>query len=466
VWGVNAVNGVINIVTKSATDTHGVYADSGAGQNGHRQFGDFRLGGQSNDLHWRMYGMGMQDDPSIAPNGLDARDEPSMAQGGFRADWTPSRRDTVTFQGDFYRGISNQDGYTVFAPAHTMRCSTSTILTRWARTLDEDTDWALQLYYWDPYACGYNINSVSTFDLDYQYHLNRGRHDIVWGFGYRNYDERWVGGGTVLAPQDSEQIPSYFVQDTITLVNDRLFATFGSKFDHNSVTDFEYQPTARVTWTPNEKTSVWGAISRASRVPSLIERIYTTPQAEHVLAYEFGVRRQPTERFFWELATFFNRYNDLLTYEQQRVYRNHGSADTYGFEWNGTYTLTERWHLTAWYAFLVQDVDLPIGWTSNFYPGAYPRNEAYFQSGWDLGRNVSLDVMFRYVDALVNAPYFTVDDYFAADIRLAWRPTTHMEMALVGQNLLCGNHREYTYDAGCWPTEVQPAVYGVVSWRY
>lgn len=170
VWGVNAVNGVINIITKSAKDTKGIYADGGGG-NEHRQFGDFRVGGQSDNLHWRMYGLTLKDGPGYVPGPAVADDNPTLNQGGFRLDWTPNRRDTLTIQGNFYGGKDRQAG-TAIPPASVvpMNYDTTTFLTRWRRQVDEDTDWEAQLYYYNPYAIGDNVNQVGTFDFDFQYH--------------------------------------------------------------------------------------------------------------------------------------------------------------------------------------------------------------------------------------------------------------------------------------------------------
>ena len=232
VWGVNAVNGVINIVTKASKDTKGVYIDGGGGDDhGHRDFGDARVGGQSGDWHWRVYGMTMQDGMGYAKPPAVAFDNPSANQGGFRADWTPTRQDTFTIQGDFYDGIDRQWGtYTppIGSPQQ-MDCSMARTLTRWTRKLDEDTDWSLQLYYYNPYGIGPNRNTVANFDMDFQYHFKRDIHDIVCGCGYRNNSEEWIYGPNTIVAEDSEQIPSYFVQDTITLVEDRWFLTLGSK---------------------------------------------------------------------------------------------------------------------------------------------------------------------------------------------------------------------------------------------
>jgi len=463
VWGANAVNGVINIVTKSSKDTHGIYADAGGG-NEHRQFGDFRVGGRSNDLNWRIYGFTMQDEQGYVPLPTAATDDLKLSQGGFRLDWTPSCRDTLTIEGDFGQAKDGQIGYRTPPTAGAyIGCRRTVFLTRWAREVDEDTDWAVQCSYWNPYADGYNLNTVAMFDVDFQHHMKRGRHDIVWGVDYRNNNDGWMTRGFfVFNVHDTEQWPSYFVQDTYTLVDDRLFLTLGTKLDHNSITRFEYQPTVRLAYTPDERTSLWGAVSRAVRTPSLIERLLYTPNSEQELSYELGIRRQPTEKFFWELATFFNRYDDLLAYQTSFRYLNVASADTYGFELNGTYEVNPNWRLTAWYAFLVQDANIPTGYTTIWRPGGSPRNMAYLQSGWDLGENVTFDLMFRYVDSLAMG----IPAYFAGDIRLAWRPQPQLELAVVGQNLFAGNHYEFLSDAGSLPTEVEPGVYGIISWRY
>ncbi|MBN1909453.1 MAG: TonB-dependent receptor [Pirellulales bacterium] len=462
VWGANAVNGVINIVTKAAKDSQGIYVGGGAGDQHHR-FGSARVGGQAGNVHWRMYGFGVKDDPGFVRPPNRAEDEIKVHQGGFRMDWTPTCRDTVTIQGDFYDGKDGQIGwYTPPAIPSPMGCHETRFLTRWSRQVDENNDWSLQFYYYNPYALGSFLNNVATFDCDFQYHMKRDRHDIVWGAGYRNSDELWIWPGFITA-HDTEQIKSYFVQDTITLVDDRLFATFGCKFDRNSVTKYEMQPTARVIWTPSEKTTVWGAISRAVRTPSLIERINSDPRAEDLLAYEIGMRQQPHKRFFWEVALYFNRYHDMLGSAAFFQYDNRGKTDTHGAELNATYEVNDHWRLTGSCSFYSEYTVFATGFTPGYPVSATPRNQFYLQSGWDLSENVTLDVMFRYVDSLMNG---SVPSYFTGDIRLAWRPSKNLELSVVGQNLLCGPHPEFVAVSGTNPTEIEPGVYGMAAWTY
>ena len=480
-WGNNAVNGIINITTKSSKDTKGAYADGGGG-NEHRQFGDVRVGGQSGNMTYRVWGSTMNDNRGYVSPPYIPYDYYQYGEGGFRADWTPSRQDTITLQGDFVNGIDNTWGIlrppgvpppipnTAPPPVSPTPgdFTKTTFLTRWTHKVDEDTDWAAQCYYYNPYCAESSVLNTNTanFDFDFQYHAKRGHHDIICGFGYRNEEEAmYLGFLHTPLQSDSEQIPSYFLQDTITLVDDRLFATFGSKFDNNSITHFEYQPTAKLAWTPNERTSLWAAITRAVRTPSLLERyLGNNVQSEDLLAYELGCRRQASEKMFWELATFFNRYDNLLGSKRPPYlpYENVGKGDTYGFEYNATYEVNPHWHLTGSYTFLIEFVEYPAGYAPAIPAGSTPRNKFYIQSGWDFEDNVSLDVMFRYVDSLP----IGVENYFASDVRLAWRPRKNLEFSVVGQNLLAGRHYEFTFSQLAYPTEVEPGVYGMVSWRY
>jgi iron complex outermembrane recepter protein len=466
-WGNNAVNGIINIITKPSKDTKGVYVDGGGG-NEHSLFGNVRAGGQSGDVTYRVWGSTANDNCGYVSPPLTPDDYYKYGQGGFRADWTPSRQDTITIQGDLVNGDSNPGGF-VLPPVllpDPVGFQKTMFLTRWAHKIDDETDWAAQCYYYNP--CGRSdtlLETNSNFDFDFQYHAKRGPHDIVCGCGYRNDDEKNVLGFLPAPMYDTEQIPSYFIQDTITLVEDRLFATVGSKFDNNSVTNFEYQPTAKLAWTPDERTSWWAAITRAVRTPSLLERHgNNNPQSEDMLAYEVGYRRQASEKLFWELATFFNCYHNLLASTLPPIlpYENVGKGDTYGFEYNATYTVNPNWHLRGSYSFFIEDIEYPSGYAANLATGSAPRNQFYIQSGWDLGNDVTLDVMFRYVDSLL----IGVQNYVAGDVRLAWRPRRNLEFSLVGQDLLDGHHYDFTDSQAAFATEVKPGVYGMVSWRY
>jgi iron complex outermembrane recepter protein len=468
IWGNNAVNGIINIVTKSAKDTQGIYADVGGGSE-HREFSDLRVGAQSGDVAYRVWGANADDDCGYVPFPDKACDYYHYAQGGFRADWTPSREDMITFVGDFVDGTSTPQGFTdsPFEPINSTGFTKTVFVTRWSHAIDDETDWQAQCYYYNPYGKSNEIlETNANVDVDFGYHMKRDRHDILCGCGYRNDQENltFTQGPLMQVHTDSEQIPCYFAQDTIAVVEDRLFATFGSKFDNNSVTNFEYQPTAKLAWTPNDQTSVWAAITRAVRTPSLLERSNNSDlQSEDLLSYELGYRRQVNDQLFWELAVFFNRYNNLIgTNNRTQMMENIGDADTYGFEYDATYQVNPTWRLTGSYSFFIECVEYPQDYSGDTTSGATPRNQFYLQSGWDLGHDVTFDVMFRYVDSLVVG----VQKYFVGDIRLAWRPRKRLELSIVGQNLFDGRHYEFVDSGGAKATEVEPGVYGMVSWRY
>jgi len=486
VWGANAVNGVINIVRKSSVDTQGLYAHTGGGSE-HRSFNAVRAGGRQGDLQWRLYGMQADDGPGYyyeagASGGWDAF---QFGQGGFRMDWTPNRYDTLTFQGDFF-GANETYRQSDFTGVHQNPedARSNNFLMRWTRKLSDDTDWSVQMYYDDfmrTLTRSYTrIINLDTFDLDAQYHTKVGsNHDIVCGFGYRNYKSLAIeiGFTQFIPPLDTFDIISYFVQDTIELQPDRLFLTAGIKLEHNDFTNFEYQPTIRLLATPNDRTAIWGAVSRAVRTPAINERDIDfffgfiqgnrNLRSEDLMAYELGIRRQPTDKLYWDLAAFFNRYDNLVGVTPlwpvlPEIVSNVGTGDTYGYELVVTYEVNPNWRLRGCYSFLVEDIDYPADTAAYVVtPGMNPRNQCFLHSAWDLSHSMTLDMIFRYVD---NLPAGPVPSYLVMDVRLGWQPYDELEVALVGQNLFDNHHPEFTDFAGT--NELQSGVYGMVTWRH
>ncbi|MBN1591274.1 MAG: TonB-dependent receptor [Pirellulales bacterium] len=489
IWGANAVNGVINIVTKSSVDTAGIYAYSGGGDQ-HRSFNAVRVGGQIGDLNWRLYGMQADDHPGFWPYGNlpgfppDAWDAFQFGQGGFRIDWTPNACDTLTFQGDF---LGAQETYQQFTFLGFLQqpedVRTTNFLGRWTRQLSDDEDWSVQMYY-DNFKRTLTgplprMLNLDTFDLDTQYHTKLGdRHDVVCGFGYRSYESTEIESGatTFVPPRDAFKIISYFVQDTIELRPDYLFLTAGIKLEHNDFTNFEYQPTIRLLAMPDDRTAIWGAISRAVRTPAVNERDIDyffgfilgnrNLRSEDVMAYELGIRRQPTDKLYWDLAMFFNRYDNLVGVQPlfpvlPEIVSNVGTADTYGYELVVTYEVNPNWRLRGCYSFLVEDVDYEPGSAPYVItPGLNPRNQCFLHSAWDLTESTTLDMIWRYVDNLpVGVPH-----YLVMDVRLAWEPRDGLEFSVVGQNLLDNHHLEFIDFSGA--TEVPSGAYGMVTWKY
>ncbi len=515
VWGANAVNGIVNIITKSASETQGVFLQGGGGTE-QRGFGAFRYGGRTGDsFHYRIYGKALERDDGFHPTG--ANDDWRSGQIGFRMDWEPCPCTAVTLQGDHYEGTSGRrhDGAISAVPFWEVGASTderpsgSNILMRVSREVAEDTDWAVQLYYDRATRptpdTGFDL-TCDTFDLDFQHRFPPAHHhSLIWGFGYRN--TRNVSGGSFLIsinpPIRSFGTISYFVQDQIELREDLLYLTLGSKFEHNDFSGFEFQPTARLLWTPTQRQTAWASVSRAVRTPSRADqdfRVVSAPvdvsfappgvtfmriegssavRSEELLAFEIGYRAQPTDRFWWDVAVFYNDYENLTARVPATpfpppaafppvywslVYDNAMRGETYGWELAAAYQVNPCWNVQIGYSFLDMQLHARPDTTSTAESaeGESPQNQVYLQSGWEFGHGVELDLIWRHVDTL---PGLGIPSYIAMDVRLAWFPSETLEMAVVGRNLLDSSHPEYD-TRSFYASEVESEVYGMATLRY
>jgi iron complex outermembrane receptor protein len=478
VWGANAVNGVINIITKSAEQTQGLLVTGGGG-NEERGFTGVRYGGQLGpNAYFRVYGKYFDRDDSVLPNGQSAGDRFQMGQGGFRLDWKRQTDESLTLQSDVYDGSAAQA-----TPGDT-DLKGGNFLGRWTKRFSEKSDLQIQAYYdrTDRNIPGTFGEKLDTFDLDirHRFLLARG-HDVVWGIGYRYSNDR-VDNSPALAflpPHLARRLVTAFVQDEVTLVENRLHLTLGSKFEHNDYTGFEYEPSVRLAWTPSREQTVWGAVSRAVRAPSRIDRDFYVPgqppfflagspdfQSEIVYASEAGYKIQPTATLTASAATFYNVYKDLRSLEtgQPFTFANGLEGESYGVELEASYQPVSRWRLNTGYTFFHLDVRRRPGstdTTSEGQEGDSPRHAAFLESRLDLPRNLELDARVRYVDAL---PDQGVPSYVAFDARLGWRPSKNLEISVVGSNLTDPRHPEFGTPAA--RREIQRGVYGKVSCRF
>jgi iron complex outermembrane receptor protein len=476
-WGANAVNGVINIVTKSAKDTQGMLIEGGGGSF-LQDFGAVRYGGSNGtNLFYRVYAQRFDRDGTVFPNGNDALDSSDMSQGGFRMDWYPSEANTLTVQGDAYAGSQGATNGDTFIDGQN-------VLGRWSHTISDTSDLTLQAYFdrtWrDIPALG--AEDLKTYDIDFQFRFALGqRQNVTWGAGYRLMEDAVKNGpGIAFVPPDRNmQLFSGFVQDQIALVPDYLQLTLGTKLEHNDFSGFEVQPSARLAWTPAERHTVWAAISRAVRSPSRIDSDVRVPgnppfqivgdknfESETVLAYEAGYRVRPLDRLNLSLASFYNDYDRLRSLDRSIpagfVFGNGFEGQTWGFELTGTYQATDWWRLRAGYTYLNK-----LLWTHNpaanptVREGNDPENQFLIQSILDLPAHFQFDVVGRYVDTLEN-PH--VPSYVSFDARLAWRWRDNLEISIVGQNLWDDQHPEF----GAGPTreEIPRSVFGKVAWSF
>src|SRR6185312_9047978 len=269
-WGANAVNGVINITTKSAKDTQGLYVEGGGGSQ-LQYFGGARYGGTiTSNVYYRVYGKYFQRDNEVFGDGKDAPDSWNMGRGGFRIDAEPSLQNTFTLQGDYYAG---HEGVVTGGRANV---SGGDLLGRWSHTFSESSDMSLQMYYdrthlVDPIPAsvagtitlapaGTLTDDLDTFDIDFQHHLHLGDwNNIVWGLGYRFTHEVDDNAPALafLPPTLDHNLFSAFLQDEITL-RENLFLTLGTKIEHNDYTGMEVEPSARLQWNVTPKQMLWG----------------------------------------------------------------------------------------------------------------------------------------------------------------------------------------------------------------
>ncbi len=489
-WGANAVNGVINVITKSARDAQGTLLKLGGGpEDG---FAAARHGGALGKRSWyRVYGKYRSIDALAFTAGGSAEDPLRTLQGGFRMDGDfgdggdggdGSDEDSYSLQGDVYRGASG-----LYLNPDT-RMHGGNLLGRWSRRFSDTSRLDLRGY-WDRTfrrVPGQFEEHRDTWDAELQHTVSRGaRHRIVWGLGYRvSRDDVESTPLIVWEPARlTQQLFSAFAQDEIALVPDRLQLTVGSKLEVPEHDDLEVQPGIRLAWTPNEHRTLWAAVSRAVRSPTRIDedsRFLVGPlvviqgsrdfESEEVLAYEAGYRILPRQGVSLDLAAFYNVYDRLRSQEPPAsgapfpiTLANHLNARTYGAELQLNVQAAPGWRLFGAYTWFHKRLSFdpesrdPTGGVQE---GNDPVHRFAVRSYLDLPGRVELDAWLRYVDRLPD-PF--IPSYTELDLRLGWWPSERLELVLAGQNLLHGRHAEF---ATARPEEVQRSVYGKAIWRF
>lgn len=459
-WGANAVNGVINIITRNAKDTQGALLSGGAGAH-ERGFVAGRYGGQAGENTWyRVYVKGWDRDDIVAADGSDTDERSRFGQGGVRIDSEPRPDVSWTVQGDLYDGRYDQlteDPIDLFG---------GNVLGRWTHSYDADHRVQIQTYYDRverdiPERFG---EVRDTFDAEMNHRFVAGdRHDFLWGANARVSRDDVDNSATLAFFPDSRTVRlfSAFVQDRISLAPDRLDLTLGSKFEHNSYSGFEYQPGIRLAWMPEERQTVWASVSRAVRTPSRIDTDFVRFEetsgdpnlrgnrnfrAERLVAYETGYRVQPAQSLTLDLALFYHDYDHLRSLEEEdpTILDNRLEGETYGGELSGNYRLSQWWRLKGGYAHLQKRLRAKSG--SDDDPnqrgaeGNDPRHIVFLQSTLNLGDRWTLDGVARHVSRLPNP---RVPSYTELDLRAARFIGKDLEVSVVGRNLLDPDHREF-----------------------
>ena len=513
VWGNNAVNGVINIITKKAQDTQGVTVTGGGGTIG-QGFGTAQYGGTVKDsTAFRIFTNFLTHDPFPAIGGGSGGDGWHLLHGGFRVDTVLLNTDTLTFQGDLYAGNEGASiVHSILSPPENLNefrhtgLSGGNVLGRWNRKFSARSDLTVQVYF-DRYTrTGPESRELrNTVDFDLRHHLVLSpSHELTWGVGYRYTADQTVGTiDQAFVPSDrAGQLWNLFVEDQITLKPDVLHLYLGTKLENNYFTGFVLEPSVRLAWSLSNRQTLWASISDADRAPSrhdlnLVAALAALPgpsevvlignpklQSEGVVAYELGYRTEINKRVSVDLATFVNSYRNLESQEPlpsyfepdtsppllvlPKSFANKIHGTTAGAEASVEWKVTNWWTLSPGYSFLEMDVDTNLDsrdtTTVADTQGSNPGHQAQLRSHLRLPRGLDWDSSAYFVGPL---PAQFVHSYTRLDSMLTWRLSERGQLSIVGQNLLSDRHVEAddTY-AVVNSSEVKRTAYVKFAWHF
>lgn len=452
-WGANAFNGVVNVITRSAADTAGVLASVGAGTL--ERTVQARWGGAiAEGAAARVYAKALERDALERPDGSAAEDDWSKVQAGFRADVNRAD-DTWTLQGDVQREWLNQPG-----PLD-LEVRGANLLGRWQRAVSESSNLQAQFYV-DESERAEDVGGFAfrlrTYDVQLQHTLSLGsRHRVVWGLGHRvsDYEIRNTAGLQFQPPERTLRLSNVFAQDTIA-IGEQLKLSLGLKLEDDPYSGWTPLPDARLAWTPRADMLWWAAVSRAIRAATpfdvdVVEQVGGVTflrgnpefRPERVTAYELGYRGRPAASLTLSVSAFYNQYDDLRTIEPASAtalrpfYWGNGiEGHAYGVDAWADWQVTPRWRLSPGYRWLRKRLEFSrdaSGLLGVQQAGLDPREQAMLVSSLDLGAAVAFDLHLRYQGPIAEAG---LDGYTELDVRLGWKASRTFDVALVGRNLL------------------------------
>ncbi len=512
IWGHNAVNGVINIITKHSEETQQGLVTVTAG-NEERSIVEMRYGDQLGDnAHYRLYGKFLYRDQSVDLQGDSAADSWKQGMGGFRLDWNSHDGDRVLLEGDGYKG-KTQD--TLLFPTddplgparrNSEPNSGTSVLARWEHDFSVASKTRTQFYYdyFNATDTEFGNEVTHTFDVDFQHDIALWEDNYFnWGVGYRIAADAFFDGkfATTRPTYKNLHLISMFVQDKAVLWDDAVHLTFGTKVQYYTLSGWNYQPSVRLLWKVHPEHHVWASFSRATRSPSRGETslnlepvslptpipinlvLQSNPdlQADRVYNYELGYRTWVGNRFSLDLTAFYNDYDGLVTgligpvnFLKRQVlvtFENGATANSWGIEAVADWRPMALLRLLLSYSFLQVNVRDNINPDQRHRPRTNPANQLSFRASYDISAAVAFDAWVRYVDSfvvrdIVVGSVRNVDNYVGLDLRLAWKPVPNLELSVVGQNLNNGAHLEYIDEAFGYPRQVERSVYGKIRWTF
>ena len=511
-WGANAVNGVINIITKPADRTLGALATAATGTRYPLAAGA-RVGDRIGDKgSYRLYAKGDIHDGYVQPDGEDAFDGWQKLQSGFRTDIAAAADNSFTLQGDIQRGEEeltyNLPGLLTPAESRTeANYWTGNLLTRWEKEQDADTLLSLQAYYdYSHIDAIFPRENRQTFDVNFQYRtMMTSAQEVTWGLGYRRSIDDIEGTELFSFTPESKSLDLYSIilRDEIALVKGSWWLTLGSQFEHNDYSGFEVQPTIRLRWKPEERQTWWAAISRAVRTSSRADHDYQGVNSEHtdafgnryrgallgrkdfqsedLIAYELGHRWSPAAGLSFDTALFYNVYDNLRSLDQGSpfigadaqspylvipLYIGNGlSGTTHGLELFANWQPVKVWKLAFGYTYIDGSLDggpETIWENQQFDEEDLSHQQLQLRSWLDLTADWTIDSELYYVDRLTE----DVDAFVRLDLRLGWKISPYLELSLSGENLTDGAKAESTAGNSLVGSEVPRQFLAKLTWSY
>lgn len=511
-WGANAVNGIINIITKEAKKSQGSAVTAIYGTN-ERELGGRHGGVLGDEGFYRVYAKYFDRESFDRPGGQEGIDDWDSYRSGFRADWD----ENFTLQGDIYKTTTHQTSVDKFlVPPFSALVENeivytgANILGKWRKNYSDDSIFTFQAYIDHTRRDEPSLikDERVIVDMETQYNFARhGRHSVIIGGGYRftSDDEHGTRNASFLSGSENDSIYNIFIQDEMTLVPEKWFLTLGTKIEHNDFTGFEFQPSAKLQWIMDDRQTIWASVSRAVRMPGRLERdidftVETSAgfraathgndnfKSEELVAYEMGYRNQISPAFSVDVAAFYNEYDKLAGVEALPLvlvnngidpihilapfnYTNSYTGEVYGAEFSANWNVRNDWSLSFNYSFIDIFLHDKVNGALRLerVEDGTPHHQFNLRSHWDINENWSLNTTLHYVDEI---DHRNVGDYVRLDANLGWKVNENLHFTLVGQNLLDDAHREFgpTSEVNVAEpenvTEPERAVFGRLTWKF
>lgn len=527
-WGANAVNGVVNIITKNSSDTQGgsvgvMTSDpSGVGAS-------FRYGGQTQSHSYRVYAKAADHDGNVLTDGQSASDQWNSTRIGGRVDWLRDDDVEMVLSAEIYDGeFGSTEIQRQFTPPYELLrsgiedVSGGFMQFRWFAPRDNGSSLQFLTYLMHEERDGSSLGEKrDTFDLDMQYRFGKSeKHDLMWGLAYRHSRDKTRGSFEIqITPENANNdVFSAFIQDDIR-ISERLRVIVGTKFENNSFShrSVEFEPSVRFSYRLDDAHSLWASASRAVRTPSrgekhgtVVSRLlppgtppFTFPvpviisiagndelRSEEIEALEFGYRFK-TDSLFLDMAFFYNDYarvrsvvqgattcqpsgelvflNPACMFTSQYVssyfdLANETFSSSSGVELWLSTKINDWWSIDAAYTYYHSHVDSGVSQIQTTISEDSPEHQVSVRSSMDIAQAWQIDLWARYVDELESQG---VDRYTALDVRLAWQATDALEVSAVGRNLIADEHMEFISElADLYPVQIEPQVYVELRWNF